>query len=320
MSLKFRTPCNNLFIVSGKIVCILGPTSSGKSELSLTLSEIHPFEIVNYDSLQVYRYFDIGTAKPPSTVRERIPHHMIDIKDPEEEFNAALFVEEAQSVVEGIWERGKIPLFVGGTGLYLRAFLYGLFKAQKDTALRRELEAEFASSPSSLYARLKRIDPEYASKIGSNDKVRMIRALEIFYLTGMKMTEIEKIHGFKESKFQALKIGLARPREDLYKRIGERVEQMFRMGWVDEVREILRRGIKESAKPLSAIGYREILSHLKGVIDLTETKEAIKRLTRNYAKRQITWFSKERGVEWFQYPEQAALIRGRIEAFLCDGS
>lgn len=245
---------------------------------------------------------------------------MIDIKEPEEEFNAALFAEEAEGTVERIWRAGKIPLLVGGTGLYLRSFLYGLFKAEKDTGLRKELEAEFLVSPRSVYERLAGIDPQYASKIGPNDRVRIIRALEVYHLTGRKMTEIERIHGFRHSRFEVLKIGLIRPREDLYRRIGERVDQMFRMGWIEEVKGILEKGIGEDAKPFSAIGYREILSYLKGRRDLLETVETIKRLTRRYAKRQITWFSKEREVEWFFFPEQGNRIRERIEAFLHNGS
>ncbi len=271
-----------------KIIVIVGPTCTGKSDLSLHLARIFGGEIVNADSMQVYRHFNIGTAKPDSAELEEIPHHLIDVTEPNEEFNAAKFRELADSCITDISERGIIPIVVGGTGLYIRALLHGLFASPKMDGLRERLAKEYTLDPLAFYEKLKEVDPAYALKISFRDKVRIVRAMEIFQVTGVKMSEWGMIHGFGESHYNALKIGLARERGELYSKINKRVEDMFRAGWIEEVRDILEMGYNENDRPFSGIGYREILQYIKGTIAFEDMVKDIQKHTRNYAKRQFT--------------------------------
>jgi tRNA dimethylallyltransferase len=299
-----------------KIVIIGGPTCSGKSDLGLILAEKFRGEIVNADSMQVYRYFNIGTAKPKEDVRKKIPHHLIDVVNPDESFDAKRFVELADSAIHSILEKGKVPFIVGGTGLYLRALLYGLFEAKKDEDLRRRLRDEFIKDPKALYETLLRIDGEYAKKINPNDGVRIVRALEVYEVTKKKMSEWEKLHGFKDARYNALFLCLWRERKELYSRINKRVEKMLEEGWVEEVRSLLSLGFKDSLKPFKGIGYNEILRCIKGEITYPDMIRIIKKKTRNYAKRQFVWFSKEKNAKWFLFPEQKEEIEDEVRNFL----
>ncbi|MCX7857726.1 MAG: tRNA (adenosine(37)-N6)-dimethylallyltransferase MiaA [Deltaproteobacteria bacterium] len=299
-----------------KIVVIGGPTCSGKSDLALYLAEKFDGEIVNADSMQVYRYFDIGTAKPEEEVRLRIPHHVLDVVNPNEEFDAKRFLELADEAISLIIQRGKLPIVVGGTGLYIRALIYGLFEAKKDEMLRRKLQEEFNKDPKSLFERLRKIDEEYAKKISPNDGIRIVRALEIYETTGKNMSQWERIHGFKYPRYNALFLGLKRERKDLYSRIDKRVENMIKNGWIDEVRNILLRGFSKDIKPLKGIGYSEILRYLCGELTYPDMIRIIKKKTRNYAKRQIIWFSKEKNINWFVFPEEKERIVTFVKNFL----
>ncbi|HEY3277843.1 MAG TPA: tRNA (adenosine(37)-N6)-dimethylallyltransferase MiaA [Syntrophorhabdaceae bacterium] len=299
-----------------KILAVVGPTCTGKSALALTLAAQFDAEIINADSMQVYRHFTIGTAKPDTVVLGAIPHHLIDIAEAEEDFNAALFVEKADRAISEITARGKLPILVGGTGLYLRALTYGLFKAPSDTAIREELRDEYDRDPLGFYERLKEIDYAYAMRISFKDRVRAVRAMEVFRLTGSPMSELEKEHGFREARYDMLKIGLTGEREELYRRINGRVEEMLERGWVEEVKGLIAMGYDEAAKPFGSIGYREILLYIKGEIPYEVMVEDIKKHTRHYAKRQVTWFSKEKEVNWFSYPRQTRAIEEKIKEFL----
>jgi tRNA dimethylallyltransferase len=300
----------------GRVISVSGPTCTGKSSLSVSLAEEFNGEIINCDSMQVYKYFDIGTAKPDRSIRKIIPHHLIDIVEPHEEFNAARFQDMAGTAIEDILTRGKRPILVGGTGLYLRALVYGLFEAQKDAGLREKLRSEYSHDPYLFYDRVKEIDPEYAMRISCKDKLRMVRAMEIFLLTGKTVSELEKDHGFRKPRYDVLKIGLRKERQDLYTRIDVRVDEMLAQGWVDEVRKILSTGISALAKPFSSIGYREILLHLNDSITYEDMVKDIKKHTRHYAKRQFTWFAKERDMHWFRYPDDSGHIATTIAEFL----
>jgi tRNA dimethylallyltransferase len=299
-----------------KVVAVLGPTSTGKSDLALYLASKLGGEVVNADSMQVYRHFDVGTAKPDKALQEAVPHHLIDVVEPSEEFNAALFRDMADLAIRQVWSRGRVPLIAGGTGLYLRALIYGLFKVPGDEPLRTALRHEYAENPLDLYGELERLDPEYAAKISWRDKIRVVRALEVFRLTGITMSRWEKEHGFKAQRYTALKIGLTGDRQDLYRRINDRVERMLQKGWIQEVRDILRMGYGENSRPFAGIGYREVLCHVKGSMDYKDMVRDIKTCTRHYAKRQITWFSKERGVEWYEWPRDREAIEERVSGFL----
>jgi tRNA dimethylallyltransferase len=305
-----------MFSNDKKIIAVIGPTCTGKSELSTYLAEVLHGEIINADSMQVYKHFDIGTAKPDIALRNKISHHLINVVEPFEEFNAAIFKERADESIQEIWSRKKTPILVGGTGLYIKALVYDLFKIQKDTHLRESLKQSYVDNPLGLYEKLKEIDPAYTLKISHRDKIRVVRALEVFYLTGKRMSEWENVHGFKKAKYNVLKIGLKRARNELYQSIDRRVEEMLTRGWVEEVRTLLSMGYKEDAKPFSSIGYREILLYIKGFIRYEDMVKDIKKYTRHYAKRQCTWFSKEKDVWWFQYPEDKEAIIRKAEDFL----
>jgi tRNA dimethylallyltransferase len=299
-----------------KVISVTGPTCTGKSALSVLLAEKFDGEIINCDSMQVYKYFDIGTAKPDAGMRERVPHHLIDVVEPQEEFNAARFKEMADDAIDSIHRRKKTPILVGGTGLYLRALIYGLFKADKDPDLREKLQEEYAEDPLKFYERLREIDHDYAMRISFKDKVRVVRAMEVFLLTNKKVSELEKDHGFGEPRYDILKIGLTNEKDTLYARINERVNDMFTQGWVEEVKNVLSMGISDTAKPFSGIGYREILLNIKGSIQHEDMVKDIQKYTRHYAKRQFTWFAKEKDMNWFEYPEDSEGIIKKVTEFL----
>lgn len=299
-----------------KILVILGPTCTGKSELSLRLAEEFGGEIVNADSMQVYKHFNIGTAKPDIALMNKIPHHLIDVVEPDEEFNASIFKEKADIVIRNIIKRGKLPVFVGGTGLYLRVLLYGLFPVPKETGLREAITEEYLKNPMLFHEKLKTIDVEYAKKIGFRDKIRAVRAMEVFNSTGIRMSEWQDIHGFKKPHYDALKIGLKKDRNELYARINRRVEDMLDAGWIKEVEGILSMGYNQKEKPFSGIGYREILLFVNGVISYEDMVKEIKKRTRNYAKRQFTWFAREKDINWYTYPEETDSILSITSRFL----
>ncbi len=302
-----------------KVISVAGPTCTGKSDLAVHLAQIFHGEIINADSMQVYRYFNIGTAKPDEAIRKIIPHHLIDIVEPSEDFNAAIFKKMADKAIKEIHARGHIPIVVGGTGLYIRILLYGIFHVPEDKQLRVSLQKQYALDPLGMYEELKRIDYPYAMKISYRDKIRVVRALEVYKLTGITMSQWEKRHGFCESQYNMLKIGLTLNREELYKRINIRVDHMLDSGWIDEVKGILSMGYYEKNKPFSAIGYREILLLLKGLISYEDMVKDIKKFTRHYAKRQFTWFSKEKDMKWYIFPDDFERIEKEVSRFI-DGA
>ena len=299
-----------------KVLAVLGATCTGKSECALWLAREMGGEIVNADSMQVYKHFDIGSAKPDLAARQEVAHHLIDMVEPEQEFNAALFKEAADTAIQAIWLKKKIPIVVGGTGLYLRALFHGLFAAEGDAATREKLKQRFRENPASVYEELKRVDAEYASKISPNDRVRVVRALEIYYASGMMMSQWQRTHGFQQQRYKVFKIGLKKERVVLYNRINGRVDNMLEAGWVEEVKALLRAGYSSDAKPFLSIGYRDIVLYLGSVLSYAEMVVKIKQETRHYAKRQITWFAKEKDIAWFEYPEEKELIKKEVRRFL----
>lgn len=299
-----------------KLIAILGPTCTGKSECALWLARQTGGEIINADSMQVYRQFNIGSAKPDSTVQKEITHHLIDIVDPEGEFNGALFKEAADRAIHQILSRGKTAIVVGGTGLYLRILFHGIFTVPQDALARRELKLRYQQDPSHVYDELKRIDPAYASKISPNDRIRVIRALEVHYASGIPMSQWHERHGFREQRYRVRKIGLKRERAELYQRINKRVDRMLESGWVEEVERLVKSGYSRELKPFLSIGYRDIPLYLEGVLSYAEMVAKIKQETRHYAKRQMTWFSREKDITWFEYPEEREKIMEEVRQFL----
>ncbi|OPY72145.1 MAG: tRNA dimethylallyltransferase [Syntrophorhabdus sp. PtaU1.Bin002] len=299
-----------------KILAIVGPTCTGKSRLSVDLSLEFGGEIVNADSMQVYKHFDIGTAKPEKDARDGIPHHLLDIIEPHEEFNAAMFKEWADRAINTIWSRNSLPIIVGGTGLYVRALIYGLFAIDEKKSTRETLKELYHNDPEGFYENLKAIDPEYAMRISYRDERRMVRAMEVYQSTGLTMSEWIQRHGFREPRYEVLMIGLRKTRAELYARIDARVEEMLQRGWVEEVRSLIKAGYDERLKPFAGIGYREILHYLRGSIAYQDMTDEIKKLTRRYAKRQFTWFLKEEGIAWYEYPDDLDSIRQEVTGFL----
>jgi tRNA dimethylallyltransferase len=277
-----------------KIVVLSGPTASGKSGLALSLAREFPVEIVSADSLLVYRRFDIGTAKPTAAERAEVPHHMIDVADPDEPYDAGRYVRDAERAISGIRARGRVPMLVGGTGMYIRALLRGLDPLPSDPRVRKELSRRWdEEGGAALHAELSRIDPEISGKVHPSDRQRVLRALEIAAVSGIPPSRARAAWTSGGGSSGCLFLALWPDRETLYRRIDARTEEMFRRGLVEEVRGLLERGFDRSLKPMMALGYRHAAAHLLDGVPLSETIETVKRDTRRYAKRQITWLSSE---------------------------
>ena len=297
-----------------KILAVVGPTASGKSALALALTERLGGEIISCDSMQIYRRMDIGTAKPTCEEMARVKHHLVDCVEPDRAYSCAEYVEDAKAAVEEIASRGKLPIFCGGTGLYLDCFLRGgnFEETESDPTLRESLFAYAKEhGNAALHARLMAVDPESAAAIHENNVKRVVRALEIFESTGMTKSEADRRSRQVESPYDATVIGLRyETRELLYERIDRRVDQMLEEGLLEETRRLLDEGVFETnSTAAQAIGYKELLGYLSGEKSLDEATEDLKRATRRYAKRQITWFGAKDYVKWVDATENG-LMRG----------
>jgi tRNA dimethylallyltransferase len=283
------------------IVIVLGPTAVGKSATAIHLAKKFKGEIINCDSMQVYKGFDIGTDKIPLDQRQNIPHHLLDIADASTQFTAAEFVKLALAAIRTIRENQKLPIIAGGTGLYLKALCEGLFpEGEKDPTIRARLEKQAKEKGLDfLRESLAKVDPVYAKKIGHRDKIRIIRALEVYHATQIPLSTHFASTRSPVSDFFILKIGLKLERSILYRRIEHRVDRMFEKGIVQEVQRLLAKGVASDSPPLRALGYRQVLKHLRGDISLDEAIALTKKETRHYAKRQMTWFRKMDGIHWF---------------------
>ena len=277
-----------------RIIVIAGPTASGKTSLSLELALRAGGEIVSADSMQIYRGMDIGTAKATTAERALIPHHMIDVVSPEENYSVARYVEDAARCCEDILSRGKIPVIVGGTGLYIDSLLSGRsFAENSDSGLREELEAQYDTlGGEAMLERLSKVDPERAALLSPNDRRRIVRSIEIFELTGLTISEHDAMTRLIPPRYEARRIVLGyRDRQELYSRINTRVDMMMSAGLKDEVSLLLSSGISSDSTAMQAIGYKELGLCLKGELSEEDAVELIKLRSRRYAKRQITWFS-----------------------------
>ena len=283
----------------------------GKSETSLRCAGHFKGEIINCDSMQVYKGFDIGTDKLTPEKRNDIPHHLISIVNPSTQFTAAVFVKLSLKAIEKITDKKKLPIITGGTGLYIKALLNGLFpEKQKHAFIRSQIEREADTHGlEKLREELKKADPDYFSKIGRNDRLRIIRALEVHRATNIPISEhFSRTQSFVRD-FNIIKIGLILDRKTLYKRIEARVDRMFEKGIVKEAQNLLESGVKENSPPFRAIGYKNILKYLKNEITLEKAIDSTKRDTRHYAKRQITWFKKMEGINWFSPYDYDSIIK-----------
>ena len=300
-----------------KLIALVGPTAVGKTEVSHELVEKFPFEIVSCDSMQVYRGMDVGTAKPLPEEVEEYRYHMIDIVAPDYRYSAGEYALDAGKVIEGITNRGKIPLISGGSGLYLDALVYGISSMPKaDLIFRKKLNREADEKGSGfLHELLKEIDSASAERIHPNDLKRIIRALEVYHLTGEPMSEIQKIKS-KVREYCCLIIGITRERDELYKRVEMRVDRMFDKGLVEEVQTLIDQGYNPELSSFQALGYKEVVDHLNGKFNFEEVKEKVKKNTRNFAKRQMTYFKKNKEIKWFELEEEKHKVLEEVEKFL----
>ncbi|MFQ5849105.1 MAG: tRNA (adenosine(37)-N6)-dimethylallyltransferase MiaA [Candidatus Binatia bacterium] len=308
--------------MKSKLVLILGATGVGKSEVAMGVALRVHGEIVSADSLQVYRHMDIGTGKPVAEQRKKIPHHLIDVVEPDQEFNAARFRELALRVVQEIWSRGKKAIVCGGTGLYVRVLTHGLFVGPgRNAEIRKELaKEEEKNGLGCLYQRLKQVDPDASFWIHPNDRQRIIRALEVFTVTGKRLSQWQGDHGFRETPFESLKIGLERDRAELYSLIDHRCEEMMAHGLVEEVRRLKDRGYGLELKPLQSVGYRHVGLYLRGELSMEESLSMMKRDSRRLAKRQLTWFRADKEIRWFHPEKEKKEILQVVEGFLSNAA
>ena len=281
--------------MGGKVFVIAGPTASGKTALSLSLAEMLGGEIVSADSMQIYRGMDIGTAKATSGERAAVPHHMLDVADPGENFSVARYVEEASACCDDILSRSRVPIITGGTGLYIDSLLSGRsFAESNDPELRAALYKEYDSKGAeAMHTRLREIDPERAEKLAPTDRRRIVRALEVYELTGMTITEHDERTRALPPRYEAVRIVLGfKDRSVLYERIEKRVDMMLAAGLIDEVRGLLSSGADPECTAMQAIGYKEPAMYLNGELSYEDAVDLIKQSSRRYAKRQITWFGR----------------------------
>ena len=301
-----------------QVVCVVGPTASGKTALGVWLAKHYNGEVVSCDSMQIYRRMDIGTAKPTREEMDGVPHHMIDVADPEEDYSAERYRREAVPVVDDILARGKLPIIVGGTGLYLDALLNGHDFAVKSTGWREKLQKKYDEEGiQPLWEALTEIDPESATRLHPMDTKRVIRALEVWYETGETISAHNAATRLLPPRYTALKLGLNyENRADLYARIDARVEEMATSGLADEVRALLESGVSSGCTAMQAIGYKELCAAVEDSGDLTAALDEVKLRSRQYAKRQLTWFRRDRTTQWYRHgsqPDPEALRRFAAE-------
>jgi tRNA dimethylallyltransferase len=299
------------------VLVVCGATGSGKTALALDIAGRIPLEIISADSRQVYRCMDIGTAKASVQEQRMVTHHLIDVINPDEEFSVADFVERARPLITEIGARGKLPCIVGGTGLYIEALIGGLADLPSgDEALRQEFQRlERESGPGTLHRKLERIDPDAAGQIHPHNIVRLVRALEVCQLSGRKFSVLKEEHNFADRPYRTMKLALGYPRETLYQRIDERAAMMLNEGLIAET-EALIAEYSTNLGALQTLGYREVCRYLKGEIDAGQMLEDIRKFTRHYAKRQLTWFRKDKEIIWVDSCNESGSVIESIDNFV----
>ena len=306
------------------LVVMVGPTAVGKSRVAVEVAKAFETEVLTADSRQVYRGMDVGTDKPVPEERQGVPHRLIDLVNPDESFNAGLYRRQALDEIERLYRDHRLPLVVGGTGLYVRTLLKGLCDAPPtDPIVRAALRQEAKDQGHDrLYGRLVAVDPVAAARLHPRDESKVIRALEVYQLSGRRMSDFQQEHGFAERPFSALIIGLNRDRDALYRRIEARIDWQLVHGLIEETKQLLARGYQRDSAAMKGLGYRQVAEHLAGVYDLAEMVRRFKRDTRHFSKRQMTWFRKEPGIQWLTIEESestqhtAESVIGQVDRFL----
>ena len=288
------------------ILVITGPTATGKTALGVRLAKALNGEVISADAMQLYAGMVIGTAAPTEEETEGVPHHLVGTVDPKENYSVGRYVEEASAIADDILQRGKLPILVGGTNLYIEALLRGTDFAGSDPDIRRELdEAYDAEGGEAMLERLAAVDPARAEKLHPNDRKRIVRALEVFRVTGKTITELDRLSQLRPPRYASATVALSfEERDDLYRRIDLRVERMFEAGLVDEVQGLLKRGLADDCTAMQAIGYKEVVSALRGECSMDEAKSLIQQSSRRYAKRQLSWLRGQAEVNWFLWKKQ----------------
>ena len=306
------------------VVVMVGPTAVGKSRVAIEVAKAFETEVLTADSRQVYRGMDVGTDKPLPEERQGVPHRLIDLVNPDDSFNAGVYRRRALDEIERLYRDRRLPLVVGGTGLYVRTILKGLCDAPPtDPIVRAALRQEAKDQGHDrLYARLVAVDPVAAARLHPRDESKVLRALEVYQLSGRRMSEFQQEHGFAERPFSALIIGLNRDRAALYRRIEERIDWQLAHGLIEETEQLLAQGYQRDSAAMKGLGYRQVAEHLAGEYDAAEMVRRFKRDTRHFSKRQMTWFRKEPGIQWLMIEESeparhtAELVIGQVDRFL----
>lgn len=300
-----------------KIVVICGPTGVGKTSFAIELAKRFGGRIVGADAMQIYRQMDIGTAKPTAEEQAAVRHYMVDIIPPDAPYDAAVYGEQAHQIVEQLMAQKNQPFVVGGTGLYIKALVYGLFEQKaSDPILRHQLKQQLKEQGAeSMHHQLAFRDPEASRRIHPNDSFRILRALEVIAVTGRPLSDHHKAHGFQSARYQTLTIGLHLPREQLYDRINLRVDLMIAQGLLEEVQGLLAQGVDPGLKSMQALGYRHMVDFIQGKLPWDEAVRTLKRDHRRYAKRQFTWFNRIEDIHWLT-PEQLSAAEAMVKQFI----
>jgi len=305
-----------------KIIAIIGPTASGKTSLGIQLANLYSGEIISADSMQIYQYMDIGTAKPTPEELQAAPHHLIDIIPPDAPFNAGMFVEYADRAIQMIKQQDKIPIVLGGTSLYVRTLIDGMIGApEAPPDIKKKIQQDIeAKGLEYCHQQLKVLDPESALELHVNDISRIVRALEVYLTTGQSIKTLQKEHRFQDLRYQAFYIGLDWPREVLYQRINERVKIMVQQGLIEETEGLLKKGYSKKLPALNSIGYRQAGLYLEGKMTEDEMIADIQQKTRRYAKKQMTWYRKKSEIHWLEGNQLNPEIQSAIAEFLKETS
>ena len=301
-----------------KIIIICGPTGIGKTSFAIKVAQLFNGEIVSADSMQIYKYMNIGTAKPDSRQLKLAPHHLVNFLDPKSNFDAGMYVKAADTAITNIVDKGKLPIIAGGTGLYIKALLHGLFRSRSiDEKILSQLEQQLKKKGNLfLYKQLEKYDPKAAKTIHPNDSFRVIRAIEFYQTNNQKISDWQKKHNFDDQRYDFLQLGLYTDREKLYERINQRVDVMLCQGLLKEVTDLIKKGYSLNLKTMQSIGYKHMGMFINNEVDWDEAVRLLKRDTRRYAKRQFTWFNKDSQISWLkpcQLDEAQCLINFFLE-------